>query len=87
VTITRVGHPLRGQRLRVVRAGGERRKDGRILVVLPDGSPTLIQTAWTDLGAKSTSAAPPVRLSVSGLRRLIRLVDAMSARGSKSGQP
>lgn len=87
MTITRVGHPLRGQRLRVVRAGGERRKDQRILVVLPDGSPTLIPVAWTDLAAKSTSAASSVRLSVSGLRRLFRLVDAMSARGSDNSQP
>ena len=87
MTITRVGHPLRGQRLRVDRAAGERRKDRRIVVMLPDGSPTLIPVAWTDLATKSTSATPPARLSISGLRRLISLVESMSARGSQSGPP
>jgi len=72
----------------VDRRAGERRKDRRIVIVLPDGSPTLIPLTWTDLGAKPTSATPAAssaRLSVSGLRRLIRLIDAMSGRGPSGG--
>lgn len=62
------------------RTRGERR-DRQIVVVLPDGSPMLIPVAWTDLGGEAPPATPatsPTRLSVSGLRRLVRLVDAMS---------
>ncbi|MBI3181514.1 MAG: hypothetical protein HYZ28_05170 [Myxococcales bacterium] len=88
--VTRVGHPLRGQRLRVDRAAGERRKDGCIVVTLPDGSPTLLPIAWTDAGATATPAAaatPRTRLNASGLRRLIRLADAMAAGGPERASP
>jgi Family of unknown function (DUF5372) len=90
VTITRVGHPLRGQRLRVDRGAGERRKDRCLVVVLPDGSPTLLPVAWTDVedGASSATVAPPsTRLSVSGLRQLIRLVDAMVTEAPANRSP
>jgi hypothetical protein len=90
VTIVRVGHPLLGQRLRVDRAAGEHRKDRCIVVALPDGSPTLIPFDWTDAGVKATPAAiakRSTRIDASGLRRLMRLADAMSARGREDGSP
>jgi uncharacterized protein DUF5372 len=45
--VTRSRHPLMGRRLQVI---GEMRRLGRneLLVVLPDGSKTLIPAAWTD---------------------------------------
>ncbi len=45
--MTRVRHPLAGRRLQVI---GAMRRLGRdeLLVVLPDGSKTLIPAAWTD---------------------------------------
>jgi hypothetical protein len=47
VTVTRPRHPLAGRRLQVI---GAMRKLGRdeLLVVLPDGSKTLMPAAWTD---------------------------------------
>lgn len=47
VTVTRSRHPLVGRRLQVI---GAMRRLGRkeLLVVLPDGSKTLIPAAWTD---------------------------------------
>jgi len=91
--VVRVGHPLRGQRLRVDWTAGVRRKDRRIVVTLPDGSPTLIPVEWTDAGTiasrkKPTRAATRARFTAGGLRHLLRLVDAMSAaRGDESSSP
>lgn len=47
VTVTRPRHPLAGRRLQVI---GAMRRLGRdeLLVVLPDGSKTLIPAVWTD---------------------------------------
>ena len=49
VTVTRPRHPLAGLRLEVI---GSMRKLGReeLLVVLPDGSKTLMPADWTDCG-------------------------------------
>lgn len=90
MTVTRVGHPLCGQRLRVDWKAGVRRKDRRIVVTLPDGTPTLIPVEWTDAGVTASRsrlarAAARARLSASGLRHLIRLVEAMSSRDEDEG--
>ena len=80
MTVVRAGHPLRGQQLRVDRGGG-RRHDGNVQVVLPDGSPALIPIEWVDAGEQPTAqaaAATERRFSAAGLRRVLRLVDAMS---------
>jgi Family of unknown function (DUF5372) len=47
VVVTRARHPLAGQQLRVL---GRMRRHGRLelLVVLPDGSKSLLPAAWTD---------------------------------------
>lgn len=90
MTITRAGHPLRGRRLRVDRSGGARRNDGKVIVLLPDGSPALIPTDWTDLhlhthAVSLDNGSKTVLLNLTGLRRLVRLVDAMSVGGSQEG--
>jgi hypothetical protein len=80
VTVARAGHPLDGRRLRVDPCGG-RRRDGRIQVLLPDGSASLFPVAWTDPAAPSTVAdhgAAPPRFTADGLRRLVRLVDGLA---------
>lgn len=88
--MVRVGHPLCGQRLRVDWKAGVRRKDRRIVVTLPDGSPTLIPVEWTDAGATASRSRPAraaarARLTASGLRHLIRLVEAMSSKDGDEG--
>lgn len=91
--MVRVGHPLCGQRLRVDWTAGARRKDRRIVVTLPDGSPTLIPVEWTDAGtivsrSSPARAATRARFTTSGLRHLLRLVDAMSSdRGDEGPSP
>jgi hypothetical protein len=81
VTVVRIGHPLRGTRLRVDPAGGLSRKDRRLQVLLPDGSTSLLPVDWTDLGAPATvGGATPTRLNLEGLRRLLRLVDVLNSK-------
>lgn len=87
--MVRAGHPLDGQRLRVDRSLGEDRKDGRIAVVLPDGSTTLLALDWTDAARPGRQArrASHVRLNVGGLRRLLRLVEQISASATSKRTP
>src|SRR6266487_255598 len=56
VRITRARHPMRGKQLPVL---GQRRRQGQLelLVVLPDGSKSLIPAAWTDLDGADVGAA------------------------------
>jgi hypothetical protein len=71
VRITRPRHPLRGQRLRVL---GRMRRHGRaeLLLVLPDGSKSLIPAAWTDLHE-------PTRGGAAGAGTLGSLADLLAA--------
>jgi hypothetical protein len=54
VVVTRRRHPLEGQSLREL---GRMRRHGRLelLLVLPDGSKSLIPAAWTDLDRAADS--------------------------------
>src|SRR5215218_10985013 len=54
VVVTRRRHPLEGQSLREL---GRMRRHGRLelLLVLPDGSKSLIPAAWTDLDRSADS--------------------------------
>jgi hypothetical protein len=56
VRIIRARHPMRGKQLPVL---GQRRRRGmlELLVVLPDGSKSLIPAAWTDLDSADVGAA------------------------------
>jgi Family of unknown function (DUF5372) len=55
VVITRPRHPLQGRELRVL---GGMRRHGRLelLLVLPDGSKSLVPAAWTGAAAESSGA-------------------------------
>jgi hypothetical protein len=56
VRITRARHPIRGQQLPVL---GQRRRQGQLelLLVLPDGSKSLIPAAWTDVDSAGVEEA------------------------------
>ena len=93
VTIMRPRHPLQGHRLAVL---GRMRRHGRLelLVVLPDGSKTLVPAAWTDLdtsdaqdqdpAAGGQAAAVQARAATLGtltdLGQAVELVRALSTR-------
>jgi hypothetical protein len=76
VTVTRSRHPLAGRRLQVI---GAMRKLGRdeLLVVLPDGSKTLMPSAWTD--HDTTTAAGRGRESAAGTAVLAVPADLLRA--------
>jgi hypothetical protein len=59
VVVTRPRHPLQGQSLPVL---GRQRRHGRLdlLVVLPDGSKTLLPADWTELEPTCAAAEPAV---------------------------
>jgi hypothetical protein len=89
VTITRPRHPLAGRELRVL---GGMRRHGRpeLLLVLPDGSKSLIPAAWTDLrqdSAADGSAGPQQAAAAATLGSLgdllaaCALAAALCARG------
>jgi hypothetical protein len=75
VRIVRARHPLEGRSLALI--GWLRRRGALdLLLVLPDGSRSLIPAAWTDLGRP----APP-----SGTGTLGALDDLVEARGLVDG--
>src|SRR5215467_13889426 len=78
VTLTRRRHPFEGRSLRVL---GSRRRAGAVelLVVLPDGSKTLIPAEWTDLDPARAAAEPAVG-SLADLLAAVALLSALSAR-------
>src|SRR5256884_8062474 len=85
VTITRPRHPLAGEPLRVL---GSLRRHGRLelLLVLPDGSKSLVPAAWTGLGEGQATAGGDVPAATATLGRLgdllaaCVLVSALAAR-------
>jgi hypothetical protein len=85
VTITRPRHPLEGKPLRML---GSLRRHGRLelLLLLPDGSKSLVPAAWTSLGDRGGAADGDVTAATATLGRLgdllaaCVLVSALSAR-------
>jgi hypothetical protein len=80
VRITRPGHPLGGRELQVL---GRMRRHGRaeLLLVLPDGSKSLIPAVWTDLHESGSDAAGQATLgSLADLLACHELVSALAAR-------
>jgi hypothetical protein len=77
VVVTLRGHPLFGETLQVdLRVAA--RGDGFIQVVLPDGSRALLPVEWTDAAAGEHDVnADELRFTRDGLRRLLRMVDAL----------
>jgi hypothetical protein len=85
--IIRARHPLEGRKLRVL---GGMRRHGRLelLLVLPDGSKSLVPAAWTDAdgagGAADRDAGQAEAATLGMLGDLLAasvLVSALSARG------
>jgi hypothetical protein len=77
VTIVRKRHPFCGRTLQVF---GWMRRQGRLdlILVLPDGSRSLIPAAWTDLGADETAGlSSEVLGSLGDLRRARTVVDGL----------
>jgi hypothetical protein len=80
VVVTLRGHPLRGETLQVD-ARVAARSDGFIQVVLPDGSRAQLPVDWTNAGSGAGGAdASELRFTREGLRRLLRVVGALSGR-------
>jgi Family of unknown function (DUF5372) len=79
VTVTHPHHPLRGQRVEIVRI--RRGNDPDLIVVAPDGRHTAIALSSTDYAA--TPEIPPTvaaehLLSLDGLRRVVQLLDRLA---------
>lgn len=77
VLITKKGHPLVGQRLRIDQKIA-RRRDGFVQLLLPDGSPALVPLAWTDLAGPSEST--DLSFTLSGLRAFAAIVRDLGSR-------
>jgi Family of unknown function (DUF5372) len=79
VTITHPHHPLRGQRVEIVRI--RRGNDPDLIVVAPDGRHTAIALSSTDYDSSpeipSTVTAEHL-LDLDGLRRVIELLDRLA---------
>jgi len=86
--VTSVTHPLYGLQLAAI---GCAHRDGKlkVSVLLPDGSPALIEAALTDVFGESDSEAVVHGgvLSVGGVRRLRAIVDPALARAAQPGRP
>jgi Family of unknown function (DUF5372) len=83
VTITRPHHPFQGQSLEVLRQA--RMPDGlQFVLILPDGSKSLIPADWTDFKTTSSALqAPQLVGSLDDLLRLRDLVDALLRRSAE----
>ena len=81
IKITRPHHPFEGKSLVVL---GTRHQRGRLhlIVVLPDGSRSLIPAEWTDLDGCTTAPACPTSVvgSIEDLLRSRRVIDALQRR-------
>jgi Family of unknown function (DUF5372) len=79
VTVTHPHHPLRGQRVEIIRI--RRGNDPDLIVALPDGRHTAIALSSTDYdsapGIPPTVTAEHV-LDLDGLRRVIQLLDRLA---------
>jgi hypothetical protein len=77
VTITHPFHPLRGQRVEIIRII-HRGADPDIIVRQSDGTHRAVAMSCTDYAGPSDTAPPPSPLpllDISGLRQAARLID------------
>jgi hypothetical protein len=88
VTVTRVRHPLQGKSLRVL-GGMRRHRDLELLLVLPDGSKSLVPAAWTDAEASGADGAA-VAATLGSLTDLLHvcelIAELMQRESRKRGQ-
>lgn len=95
VTITHPHHPLRGQRVEIIRI--RRGLDPDLIVKFPDGQHAAIALSSTDyLSAPETPSKPAAEhlLDLQGLRSVIQLIELIARRphsessgGDPSGTP
>jgi hypothetical protein len=79
VTITHPHHPLRGQRVEIVRI--RRGNDPDLIVVTPDGRHAAIALSSTDYDSSPEIPLPVTAehlLDLDGLRRVIQLLDRLA---------
>ena len=79
VTITHSHHPLRGQRVEIIRI--RRGLDPDLIVKLPDGRHAAIALSSTDYLSSPESPSTPVAehlLDLQGLRSVIQLLDRIA---------
>jgi hypothetical protein len=79
VTVTHPHHPLRGQRVEIVRI--RRGNDPDLIVVAPDGRHTAIALSSTDYDSFPEIPPPAAAehlLDLDGLRRVIQLLDRLA---------
>jgi hypothetical protein len=82
VTITHPHHPLRGQRVEIIRL--RRGADPDLIVRLPDGRHAAIALSSTDYAALPGDTPEPASrhlLDLAGLRQVIQLLDHIIQRG------
>jgi hypothetical protein len=79
VRIVRVRHPLAGGSLEVL-GFSHRRGVLRLLLVLPDGSRSLIPAAWTDLDGANAAGHDGAPASVEDLLRARRVLEPLLER-------
>ena len=80
VTVTHPHHPLRGQRVEIIRL--RRGKDPDLVVRLPDGCHAAIALSSTDYAAPPDlppQSRPEYLLDLAGLRRVIQLLDRLAS--------
>lgn len=89
-TILRQCHPLQGQALPIM--GGMRRGGAQLLLlILPDGSRSLIPAEWTDWQAEDAGSVPASSpqeacfVPLAGLLRVRAMADALLKRGPIPG--
>ena len=88
VTITHPHHPLRGQRVEIVRF--RRGIDPDLIVRLPDGRHAAIALSGTDYAAPPEGDPPPRSnhlLDLNGLRQVLQLVDRMTYASRRAPGP
>jgi len=75
VTITHSLHPLRGQRVEIVRV--RRGADPDLIIRLADGQHIAIATSWTDYHGPADAETPlPIGLlDIAGLRQMARFIE------------
>jgi hypothetical protein len=86
VTIVRRKHPFEGQSLAVL---GQTHRQGRLhwVLILPDGSRSLIPAEWTEVGSSTRQAVNPTPASLASLDDLLHMrtvVDALQRRATES---
>lgn len=81
VTITHPHHPLRGQRVTLVRVRQGAEPD--LIVRLPDGTHAALAMSSTDYAGTPAVVPPgdvPPRLALAGLRQAVRLIERFQQR-------